>query len=292
MNLLKGTSAVITGSGRGIGRAYAKAMAREGAQIVVNDIDADEAERVVTEIKTDGGEAVANGDNIADWRGAGRLISQCVGAFGKIDVLINNAAIHHATPIWEETEAQYDETLHVVLKGTFNPSRHALSHMVPKKSGCIINVTSGAQAGLLGQSVYGAAKAGVASFTYTWALELAPYNIRVNAISPLAATRLGAAMQAKVPSYVEKGYPPENLGPLAVFLASDDARYITGQVIRLDGNILSLFSHPKPVHPVIQPNGWTVDDLRKYFKETIGKNLEPVGLRAARYEYYDGLGAE
>lgn len=292
MKLLQGTSAVITGSGRGIGRAYAKAMAREGARIVVNDVDADEAEKVVTEIKMEGGVAVANGDSIADWRGAGRLINQCVSEFGSIDVLINNAAIHHATPIWEETEAEYDETLRVVLKGTFNPTRHALTHMVPKKSGCIINVTSGAQAGLMGQSVYGAAKAGVASFTYTWALELAPHDIRVNAISPLAATRLGAAMKAKVPSYVEKGYPPEILGPLAVFLASDDARYITGQVIRLDGNVLSLFSHPRPIHPVIQPSGWTVEDLRKYFKDTIGRNLEPVGLRAARYEYYDGLSAK
>lgn len=291
MGVLDGKAAVVTGSGRGLGRAYAMAMAREGARVVINDIDAEEAERVVTEIKSAGGTAVPSGDNIADFRGAKRLIDQCVGEFGAIDVLLNNAGIHHSTPIWEEGEEELDKTVAVNLKGTFNCARHAVDYMVPRRKGCIINVSSGAQSGIVGQSVYGATKAAVAAFTYAWAMELAPHNIRVNAISPLAYTRMAEASRARTGGAAPARplWPPENVAPLAVFLASDDAWYVTGQIIRLEGNVLSVFSHPKPSHPVVQPKGWSVEDMRQYFKETIGQRLEPVGIRAARYEYYEGL---
>ena len=290
MGVLEQKRIVVTGAGRGLGRAYAMAMAAEGANVVVNDIDASEAEKVVTEIAERGGKAVANGDSVADWRGAGRLVTQCVATFGGIDCLVNNAGIHHNLPIWQETVEALDQMLAVNVRGTFNTTRHALDHMMPQRRGCIINVTSGSQSGIVAQSVYGASKGAVATFTYTWAMELAAYNIRVNAISPMAYTRMADHSRAKgfdSPTFPQ--WPPENVAPLAVFLASDDAANVTGQIVRLEGDTLSLLSHPKMIAPAVLPGGWTVDAIRKHFHATLGQRLEPVGLRAKTYQYYDGL---
>ncbi|MBI3742838.1 MAG: SDR family NAD(P)-dependent oxidoreductase [Chloroflexi bacterium] len=290
MGLLDNKRIVVTGAGRGLGRAYAMAMAAEGAKVVVNDVDAAEAEKVVGEIAERGGKAIPNADSVADWRGAGRLIAQCVEAFGGIDCLVNNAGIHHNLPIWQETTESLDQMLAVNVRGTFNPTRHALDHMMPQRHGCIINVTSGSQSGILSQSVYGASKGAVASFTYNWAMELAAYNIRVNAISPMAATRMADNSRAKgfaSPTFPQ--WPPEHVAPIAVFLASDDAANVTGQIVRLEGDTLSLLSHPKMIAPAVFPGGWTVADIRKHFHSTLGQRLEPVGLRAKTYQYYDGL---
>ncbi|MBM3946102.1 MAG: SDR family oxidoreductase [SAR202 cluster bacterium] len=284
MGALDNKAVVVTGAGNGLGRAYAIAIASECGRVVVNDIDARAAEKVVTEITEAGGKAVPNVGDIADWNAAGRLIEQCVGEFGVIDVLLNNAGIYHTTPIWEETRDAFRKTLEVNVTGTFNTTRHAVERMIPRKRGSIINVSSGAQSGIWGMSVYAATKGAVASFTYALALELAAYNIRVNALSPLGATR-GTGQRTGRPPLS----PPENNAPMALFLASDLSENVTGQVIRMEGSVLSLFSHPKPSHPVVLPQGWTFDDMRRYFSETIGQHLEPVGIRAARYEYGGGL---
>ncbi len=286
MGRLDGKATIVTGSGRGLGRAYAMHMAREGARIIVNDVDAEEAETTVADIKAEGGEAVVDGESVADWDGARRLIDHCVGEFGRIDVLVSNAGVHHETEFKDETEREIDFLLGVNLKGTMNANRHALERMVPQRQGCIINVSSGSQSGTgIGTSVYAASKAGVAGFTYALAMEVAKYNIRVNALSPMARTRMGAnrAGDNRAP------WSPDNVAPLAVFLASEDAWYVTGQVVRLEGTVLSLLSHPRIVHPAVHATGWTVEEISKSFKDTVGSNLQPVGLRAARYEYYDGL---
>ncbi len=283
MSVLDGKSVIVTGSGRGLGRAYATAMAKEGARLVINDIDVAEAEKTAADIKALGGTAVANTDDVASWDGARHLVEQCVKDFGGIDVLVNNAGVLYAVPFTEATEEQINVTLAVNLKGTLNVARHAVDHMVPRRSGCIINVSSGSQSGLLLRAVYGASKGGVSSFTYNLAMELAPYNIRVNAISPLAHTRMWDAPEAR-------RFPADKVAPVVVFLASDDASYVTGQVVRLEGDTLGLFSHPEPVHPVILKSGWTLEDLRKYFRGTLGRRLQPVGLRAKGYEYYQGMG--
>jgi len=291
MGSLDGKAAIVTGSGRGLGRSYAIAMAREGARLVINDVDVDEAEKTVVDIKAGGGEAVLSGDDVTDWAGAKHLVESCVNSFGTINALVNNAGVHHYNPFAEESEADIDLTLAVNIKGTLNTSRHALAHMVPQKQGSIVNVSSGAQSGIPGQTVYGASKAAVAGFTYGLALEVAEHGIRVNAISPLAYTRMAE-------NVVKQGYdlrglwPPENVAPLAVFLCSDDAWYVTGQIIRLEGTTLSLFSHPKPTSPTILPDGWTVDRIREYFKGTLGRSLMPVGIREGHYRYYGGVGAE
>ena len=243
MALLEGKSSVVTGSGRGLGRAYAMAMAREGARVVVNDIDVEEAERTVVDIKAEGGSAVANGDNIADWAGAKRLVDQCAADWGSIDVLVNNAGVHHFNPYSEESEEDIDFTLAVNVKGTMNTARHALGYMLPQRRGSIINGTSGAQSGIAGQAVYGASKAAVAGFTYALALEVASSGIRVNAISagPLdtLSSRVISGYRDMKRIHAERApmarnITHEDVGGTALYLCSELSSGVTGEVIHVD----------------------------------------------------------
>lgn len=252
---VKDKVAVITGAGRGLGRAYALALAKEGAKVVVNDIDLEAAEVVVKEIKDAGGEAVANGSDVSKWDGGKDIIDTAVNKFGRIDVLVNNAAILRDRTIWNMTEEEWDSVVDVALKGTFICSHFAVQHMREQRSGKIINVTShSGLAGFFGQANYSAAKAGIVGFTKTLAKELGKREIQVNCISPRALTPLLLTPEAMKnlnikPGDTEADSPstalgkikmPEAVAPLAVFLASDESNYMTGQVIGMDGGVAGL----------------------------------------------------
>jgi 3-oxoacyl-[acyl-carrier protein] reductase len=289
--LLKGKVAVVTGSSRGLGRAYAVALAQAGAKVVVNGTAADAVQEVVRQIKKGGGEAVGCVESVASWEGAQRLIQCCLDNFSRIDILVNNAGIARDRTLVNMTEQEWDEVINVHLKGTFACGKFAALAMREQKGGRIINVTSSAGLrGNFGQTNYAAAKAGIVAMTLTWALELGRYGITVNAIRAAARTRMTepliqrAVQQAResgktAASPEEMGfYPPEAAAPLVVFLASDQADWINGQVIAIDGPRLVLWSHPKPGRTAYMFPGWSVDTLLRYFRTTVGTELESFGV--------------
>jgi len=241
---LENKVAVITGSGRGIGRAIALRFAEEGAKVVVNDIDRDVAEEVVNEIKQRGGEAVVAVGSVANREEAQNIIKAAVENFGRIDILVNNAGIIRDALLLKMTEEQWDEVINCHLKGTFNCTQAAANYMKEQKSGKIINITSWAGLyGNIGQANYCAAKAGIIGLTKSNAKELARYNINVNAIAPAAMTRMVESIPEQIRNQMLQMIPlrrfaePEEMGPAVVFLASDAANYITGQVLCVDGGM-------------------------------------------------------
>jgi NAD(P)-dependent dehydrogenase (short-subunit alcohol dehydrogenase family) len=204
MGLLDGRVAIVTGSGRGIGREFALCFGREGAKVVVNDVgvsldgqgtDADPALQVCKEIEALGGAAVPNYDSVSDFDGAGRIVQTAVDAFGTVDILVNNAGIVRDKSLLKMEESDFDAVIAVHLKGSFNCTRHAAPVMKEKGYGRIVNITSSAGLrGNFGQTNYGAAKAGLMGMTFVWALELGRYGITVNAVAPSGATRMTAAL--------------------------------------------------------------------------------------------------
>ena len=294
--LLKGKSAVVTGSSRGLGRAYAIALSKAGAKVVVNGRVANDVDAVVQEIKNSGGEGVACVESVSTWEGAQRIIQCAKDSFGSLDILVNNAGITRDRTLLKMTEEDWDEVIAIHLKGSFVCGKFAALEMRNQGGGRIINVTSGAGLmGNFGQTNYSAAKAGIVGMTMTWAQELAKYNITVNAIRAAAMTRMmepllkRAEKQAReagkpVPQPEELGiYPPEAAAPLVAFLSSDEAAWITGQVIAIDGPRIVLWSHPQQVRTAYMFPLWTVDTLMKLFKDTVGEKLENVGTDVISY---------
>ncbi len=309
MGLLEGKAAVVTGSGKGLGRAYALALAKEGAAVVVNDIDVPSAEKTVAEIKASGGKAALSPDSVASWAGAERIIETCVKAFGRIDCLVNNAGIMLKGTLWELSEHDYEHTLSVHLKGTIGCSHFACRHMRQQHKGSIINISSRASSGHPNSSLYSVAKAGILGATYSWAQELAEYGIRVNAVFPDGMTPMvidmqgpsaarNAGMHPTLANYhrsaaearIEMQHPPpETVAPIVVFLATDDSSSINGQVLFLSGDTLALVSHPTPIRVAYKRDGWSVQDLREYLLESVGSALHPVGFGKPTYDWYDGV---
>jgi len=282
MGVLAGKAVVITGSGRGIGATVARLAAQEGASVVVNDIDKAEADKVAAEIVKAGGKAVANASNIGTWDGARALIENCVDSFGAIDGLVNNAGVYRLGRVDQVSEKDFRDTMDSNVLGTVFTVRHAAPHMIKRKQGSIVNVTSGAHMGLFGQSAYGASKGAAASFTYACALDLREFNIRVNALSPMAATRMGdqgvdfANSQGLPPPVLPS---PEKNAPVVVYLLSDEARGVNGQIVRIDDKRLSLVTHPGIGNPVLQRDaGWDVASIAQAFREELGKRQYPLGV--------------
>src|SRR3954467_10493823 len=241
-NLCAGRVAIVTGAGRGLGREYALMLAEQGAKVVVNDLGATAAGEgadltPAQSIRDAGGEAIVNGNDVSDWAGAKALIDEAVGAFGRLDVLINNAGILRDRMMVNMTEQEWDSVIKVHLKGTFAPSHHAAHYwrLEAKRSGFpvsarLINTSSASGLfGNVGQTNYGAAKAGIAAFTIISATELRQYGITVNAIAPRAQTRMTEGLRERSEEEIKRRNP-RWVAPIVVWLASEESREVTGRV--------------------------------------------------------------
>ena len=272
MRLCEGRVAIVTGAGRGVGREYALMLARHGAKLVVNDLgaapdgsgaDAGPANEVVEIIRREGGEAIANGDDVSDWDGARNMIASAVERFGKLDILVNNAGIIRDRMIANMSEQEWDDVIRVHLKGTFAPARHAAEYWkrVAKETGApvqgrLINTasTSGLY-GNVGQSNYGAAKAGVAAFSIIAARELARIGVTVNVIAPVAVTRLTEGLR-ELTDEERDLRDPKWIAPVVTYLASEEAADITGRVYQVGNGVFSVLEgwHRGPESkPVLDP---------------------------------------
>jgi NAD(P)-dependent dehydrogenase (short-subunit alcohol dehydrogenase family) len=258
MGFLDGRAVVVTGAGRGLGRAFARHAAGAGAAVVVNDVDAGPARDTVAAIEADDGTAVASVGSVADPCYARSLIALCGRHFGRLDGLVNNAAVgYHALP-WEDDDAERTRALvETNVLGPFHCGTAAAKVMCAQGSGVIVNVTSGSMIGQRGAAAYSASKGAVASMTYSWAGDLAPHGVRVNAVSPIAWTRLMAADPHGNPD----APPPDRVAPLVTYLLSDLSAGITGQVLRLADGHLHAVRQPAIIRPVLYRETWTVEQI-------------------------------
>jgi NAD(P)-dependent dehydrogenase (short-subunit alcohol dehydrogenase family) len=255
--LCEGRIAIVTGAGRGIGREHALSLARQGAKVVVNDLggavdgtggDVSAAQLVVDEIVAAGGEAVANGDSVSSWEGAQRLINTAVETFGDLHAVVNNAGILRDRVLANMTEAEWDAVIDVHLKGTFAPSRWAVAYWRERAkagepvSGRIVNTTSVSGIyGNPGQTNYGAAKAGIAAFTNIAALEVARYGVTVNAVAPVALTRMTEGLgPAPETDEAREARAPHWIAPVVTWLCSEEAAGVTGRVFEASGQMLAV----------------------------------------------------
>ncbi|HLG88692.1 MAG TPA: SDR family oxidoreductase [Alphaproteobacteria bacterium] len=257
--ICEGRIVIVTGSGRGLGRAYALAFARAGAKVVVNDLGTDlggqgrdtaTAQAVVDEIEGMGGQAVANGDDVADWVGAERIVKTAIDRFGGLDVVVNNAGFVRDRMFVSSTPEEWDAVIRVHLRGHFCVSRHAVDYWrAENKAGRpvdarIINTSSGAGLqGSIGQSAYASAKGGIASLTLVQSAELARYGITANALAPAARTRMTEGAFADKMKKVEGGFDvqdPDNIAPTVVWLGSKDSAGVTGCVFDLEGGRITI----------------------------------------------------
>lgn len=255
--LCEGKIAIVTGAGRGIGREHALSLASQGAKVVVNDLggnvdgsggDLSPADQVVAEIRGMGGEAVSNGDSVSDWAGAERLINTAIEAFGDLNIVVNNAGILRDRMLFSMSEAEWDAVINVHLKGTFAPTRFACVYWREQSkagkpvSGRIINTTSVSGIyGNPGQTNYGAAKAGIASFTNIAALEMSRYGVTVNAVAPVALTRMTEGLGPAPESDEEREKrSPRWIAPIVTWLASDEAAGVTGRIFEASGDVLAV----------------------------------------------------
>jgi NAD(P)-dependent dehydrogenase (short-subunit alcohol dehydrogenase family) len=292
MGLFDGKVAIVTGAGRGIGRAEALLLASEGASVVVNDLggaaggggaDQTPAQLVVDEIVAAGGRGSANYDDIASWAGAEALIAQAVTDFGRLDVLVNNAGILRDAMSFSMTEEDWDAVINVHLKGHFCTTHFAGIHWRAQSKetgepvgGAIVNTAS--ESGLYGnaaQANYAAAKAGIASMTIVTARELERYGVRVNAIAPVARTRLteaiaGDYMNAKEGEFDR--FAPENVAAVAAWLASDLAAGISGQVVKVQGGLVQLVQGWRPITEATSDKEWSIDSVEAARAQLLGSN--------------------
>jgi NAD(P)-dependent dehydrogenase (short-subunit alcohol dehydrogenase family) len=295
---LSGKVAIVTGAGRGIGRAHALALAAAGAKVVVNDLgaglsgegaDLSPAHEVVAEIEAAGGEAVANGENVADFGGAERLVQQALDSFGRLDILVNNAGILRDRMLVNMTEDEWDAVIAVHLKGHFATTRHAGAYWRERsKAGDevrarVINTASPSGVfGNVGQTNYGAAKAGIAAFTLIAAQELARYGVTVNCIAPNARTRMTEeTFEMGEPGGGFDPLDPANMSPIVVALCADEAQGITGQVFHVWGGAVNALRGWSAGELFEAPDGWGPDALLSELLARFPDGVAPPGMVAS-----------
>ncbi len=295
---LKGKVAVITGAGRGIGRAEALLMAEEGAKVVVNDLgsapdgsgeSASPADEVVKEIKDKGGEAVANYDNVASAEAGERIIKTALDTFGRLDILVNNAGLYRDRMIFKMSPEEWDLVIKVDLYGVYNCTRPACMIFREQRSGRVINTSSEAGLGNMGQANYSAAKEGVIGFTRTVARDMGRYGVTCNAVRPRAATRItdlpelreaierAKATGAEMPPGAHEMLSmvqPEEMVPFVVYLACDEAANINGCSFLITGDKVALYSEPAEIKSISPKTGtWTLDELMDVVPGTLAADL-------------------
>ncbi len=289
--MLAGKSVVITGAGRGIGAACARGAARQGASVMVNDVDQDAADRTVSEIRAEGGTAESCVADVTDWDQAGTLIDACIAGFGKIDGLVNNAALFHIGRIDDYNPKVAHALVQVNVMGPLHCTGRAVKAMLAQGSGSIVNITSGAQMGMPGMSIYGATKGAVASMVYTWAMELAGSGVRVNALSPFGATDIvsnstrqinqrygGGIEEFETPQLGIDVQPPDANSPVVEYLLSDEAVDVNGQLVRIDGNEIELYTHPALLLPSVENDAWDARKVAEAFERDLKHRQVPCGV--------------
>ncbi|GLY80020.1 SDR family NAD(P)-dependent oxidoreductase [Actinoallomurus iriomotensis] len=295
---LTGKVAVVTGSGRGLGLAYSRALAAAGASVVVNDVDRQAVDAAVESVRSAGGRAFGVTAAVGDTPTAENLVSTAVEHFGRLDVLVTNAGILRDRVLWKMTDEDFDDVVRVHLRGTFTCARAAATRMREQgEGGRIIVIGSPAgQRGNFGQTNYAAVKAGIVAMARTWALELARAGITVNAVVPVAATEMTKTIPAFAPAIAEAertGEPlpgwmrkdegigtVEDVTGLVTFLASDASAAITGQAIGVGGDRLALWTHPQEKKVELRDGGWNADEIAAAWTEGVGAQPESFGIPA------------
>jgi NAD(P)-dependent dehydrogenase (short-subunit alcohol dehydrogenase family) len=277
--IVQGKVVVVTGAGRGIGREIALLFAKEGARVVVNDIgaslagegaDRTPAKDVVRLIRDGGGEAVASHDSVADFGAAQRIVQTAVDTYGQIDCVVNNAGILRDVIFHKMSFDDWDSVLKVILYGAFNMSRAAATHFRRQNRGCFVHMISNSGlAGNVGQANYGAAKAGMVMLSKHIALDMQRFNVRSNCIAPSAWTRMTGSIPATTPDQAARVaqramVTPDKNAPLAVFLASDAAGEVNGQVFYTRMNEIFLMSQSRPLRGLHRQEGWTPQTIAEH----------------------------
>jgi NAD(P)-dependent dehydrogenase (short-subunit alcohol dehydrogenase family) len=298
--MLDGKVIVVTGAGRGIGRAIAMMLADHGAKVVVNDLgssadgggsDTSPAAEVVDEITTLGGEALANFNSVAEWDSAHEIIQAAIDGFGRIDGVVNNAGILRDTIFHKMTEEQFDVVINVHLKGSFNMSRACSPHFRQQESGCLVHMTStSGLIGNLGQANYMSAKLGIVGLSKSIALDMARYNVRSNCISPFAWSRLFGKVPTETPEQkarVEKikEMTPEKIAPLATALFGDAAKDITGQIFAVRNNEIFLMSQSRPIRSAHTSDGWSPATVNERVFSAFRPSMYPLDVTASVFSW-------
>jgi 3-oxoacyl-[acyl-carrier protein] reductase len=288
MDLLKDRVSVVTGGGRGIGRAITLALAAEGSKVVVNALraGAGSAETTAKDIAEKGGQAVPCYADVSNFQNAGRLIQSAIDHFGKVDILVNNAGVTGWGMPWDMTEEDWDKVVNISLKGTFNCTRHSVPYMKEQKWGRIINCTSLSWIARGGACHYAAAKAGIVGFTRAVAIDMAQYGVTCNAYAPYAKTDMSSSRTLQM---IEQKYKsgkidrkeyewqmnppgPEGVGSLVAYLASDKASSVSGKVLYASGGWIAMFSEPEREKTLFKERGiWSVQELIDQFPQLMSK---------------------